>query len=94
VSVFRAHTSGVRSVQFSKDGERILTSSDDKSVKLWQTQRSKFLFTLSGHLNWVRSAKLSPDARLAISGSDGMRNTRLKYRQECQAMGLEFEKLY
>lgn len=28
------------------------------------------MFSLSGHTNWVRSAKLSPDARLVVSGSD------------------------
>jgi WD40 repeat protein len=30
----------------------------------------RFLFTLSGHSNWVRSAQISPDGRLAVTGSD------------------------
>lgn len=29
-----------------------------------------FLCSLNGHTNWVRSCQLSPDARLAVSGSD------------------------
>lgn len=32
------------------------------------TQR--FAFTLSGHQNWVRCCQISPDGRLAVSGSD------------------------
>ena len=28
------------------------------------------MFALTGHKNWVRSSKLSPDSRLVISGSD------------------------
>lgn len=34
VTVFKAHTSSVRSVEFSGDGEQLLTASDDKSVKV------------------------------------------------------------
>ncbi len=70
MSVFKAHTSAVRSVQFSRDGETLVTASDDKTIKLWSTYRTKFQYTLAGHLNWVRSAKFSPDARLVVSGSD------------------------
>ena len=36
VTVFKAHTSSVRSVEFSGDGEQLLTASDDKSIKVCQ----------------------------------------------------------
>ena len=32
--------------------------------------RQKYQFTLSGHTNWVRCAKFSPDSRLIASSSD------------------------
>jgi centriolar protein POC1 len=48
----------------------IVSSSDDKTIKGWNVLKNKFMFSLSGHTNWVRSAKLSPDARLVVSGSD------------------------
>ena len=32
--------------------------------------QQKFLFSLNGHTNWVRTCQLSPDARLAVSGGD------------------------
>ena len=69
-TVFKAHTGSVRSVDFSTDGQSLLTSSDDKTVKMWTVHRQKFQFTLTGHSNWVRSAKFSPDGRLIVSGSD------------------------
>lgn len=69
-TVFKAHHGAVRSVDFSTDGQYLLTSSDDKFVKMWTVHRQKFQFTLTGHSNWVRSAKFSPDGRLIASGSD------------------------
>ena len=44
--------------------------SDDKTVKLWEVNRQQFKFSLTGHTNWVRSVRLSPDSRLAVSGGD------------------------
>ena len=34
-TVFKAHTGTVRSVDFSSDGQSLVTASDDKSVKVW-----------------------------------------------------------
>ena len=33
-TVFKAHTATVRSVDFSDDGQALLTSSDDKNIKV------------------------------------------------------------
>ena len=33
-TVFKAHTATVRSVDFSSDGQTLLTSSDDKTIKV------------------------------------------------------------
>ena len=33
-TVFKAHTATVRSVDFSGDGQALLTSSDDKTIKV------------------------------------------------------------
>lgn len=56
-TVFKAHTASVRSVQFSSDGQRLVTASDDKSVKVWGVERKKFLYSLNRHTNWVRCAR-------------------------------------
>lgn len=56
-TVFKAHTASVRSVHFSSDGQRLVTASDDKSVKVWGVERKKFLYSLNRHTNWVRCAR-------------------------------------
>lgn len=37
---------------------------------MWSIPAQRFRFSLSGHANWVRSAKFSPDGRLIVSGGD------------------------
>ena len=48
----------------------LMSASDDKTVKVWALPTQRFMFTLSGHANWVRAAQFSPDCRLGVSGSD------------------------
>ena len=38
--------------------------------QLWTVHRQRFQFSLSGHTNWVRKARFSPDGRLIVSCSD------------------------
>lgn len=60
----------MKSVSFSRQGQQLVTASDDKSVKLWNVEGMKFVLSFTGHTNWVRTAKFSPDERLIVSGSD------------------------
>lgn len=60
----------MRSVNFSSDGQLLLTSSDDKTLKTWNVSDKKFLYSFLGHSNWVRTSEFSPDNRLIASGSD------------------------
>lgn len=66
----RGHTAAVRSVNFSRDSKILLTSSDDKTAKVFALPTRKFLCSLVGHSNWVRTSSLSTDTKHAVTGSD------------------------
>lgn len=63
------HRSGVRSVEFSRDGRKLLSGSDDNSLKLWSVDTKRTIETLRGHHGWIAKAALSPDGQWAISAS-------------------------
>ena len=62
------HTDAVWSVAFSPDGQRIVSGSDDKTVKIWDANNGKELKTLTGHYT-VWSVAFSPDGQRIVSGS-------------------------
>lgn len=69
-SVIKGHNMPVRDVNFNTDGSLLLTASDDKLLKLFNTDTKRFLGSYVGHQNWVRTGIFSPDSRLIASGSD------------------------
>ena len=67
------HERAVRSVAYSPDGQWIVTSSSDKTVKVWDAQTGTELMTLTGHDSKVYSAVYSPDGqRIVTAGEDGI----------------------
>ena len=63
------HTDGVMEVRWSADGKRIVSASDDKTLKMWNATNGSLLFTLNGHAGGVLSVDWSPDGTKLISGS-------------------------
>lgn len=57
-------------MNYSTDGQLLLTASDDKTLKVFRTDEKKFQFSLVGHKNWVRVGVFAPDSRLIASGGD------------------------
>lgn len=41
---WKGHTAAVRSVAFTPDGKQVVSASDDKTIKLWTVNRSKYHF--------------------------------------------------
>ena len=51
-----AHVDAIESIGFSADGTRLVTSSDDYTVKVWDVKKRSVEKTLKGHGGWVTSA--------------------------------------
>ena len=45
------HTDYVRSVGFSGDGSKVVSGSDDKTVKIWSVDNGEVIETLSGDID-------------------------------------------
>lgn len=60
----------VRAV-FSPDGRQVLTASDDKTSRLWNSADGRLLFNLAGHTDRVEHATFSSDGkRIATASRD------------------------
>ena len=63
------HTGNINSLAFSPDDRYIVSSSDDKTAKIWNTLNGKVVATLAGHEGRVQSASFSPDSKYIVTGS-------------------------
>jgi WD40 repeat protein len=63
------HTDSVRQVMTTADGQRLIASSADGTVSLWDHSGTE-LRRLEGHTDWVREARLSPDGSFFATASD------------------------
>ena len=65
----QGHTDEVNGVTFSPGGKILVSASDDKSLKVWDTSSGKCLRTLHEHSNRVWSVAFSPDGKTLASSS-------------------------
>jgi len=65
----QGHTDWVRSVSIFPDGDRAISASNDRTLKVWDLKTRKDIMTLQGHTDWVRSVSIFPDGDRAISAS-------------------------
>ncbi|MGB3548075.1 MAG: hypothetical protein WBA17_13955, partial [Saprospiraceae bacterium] len=64
------HSSGVNVVAVSPDGEKVISGSYDKTIKVWDITTGEQLLSLSGHSSFVKAVVVSLDGEKVISGSD------------------------
>jgi dipeptidyl aminopeptidase/acylaminoacyl peptidase len=69
VRSFTGHTAAIVSAVFSSDGKRLLSGSDDHTMRLWDVATAKQVQVFHGHENCVKSVAFSPDGKQALSGS-------------------------
>lgn len=60
----------IRSAKFSPDGRRVVTASEDQTVKLWDGATGVEIATMIGHAAPVVSAVFSPDGQRIVTASD------------------------
>jgi len=68
---FTGHTNMVLSVAFSPEGQRIVSGSSDRTIRVWSTTMGETVAgPFTGHTGTVRSVAFSPDGHRIISGSE------------------------
>eukprot|EP00736_Rhodelphis_marinus_P008238 Rmarinus@m.27171 len=66
----QGHTHRVMSVDYSADGERIVSGGIDRFVRIWDTSTGKLLKKMQNQFETVTSVCFSPDRSLVASASD------------------------
>ena len=60
----------VNSAQFSPDGQRVVTASEDNTARLWDAASGKPIGEPMKHEDWVNSAQFSPDGQRVVTASE------------------------
>ena len=69
--ILKDHENEVVSAAFSPDGKRIVTSSLDKTARLWDAETGKPIGEpLTGHADGLSRAAFSPDGKRIVTASD------------------------
>jgi hypothetical protein len=70
IRTLEGHSGYVRGCAFSPDGKLIVSASDDRTLKVWDSETGQSLRTLEGHSASVNGCAFSPDGKLIVSASD------------------------
>lgn len=60
---------GVWGADFSRDGKRLVTASEDNTARVWEVGSWRKLYDLLGHSGRVSRAVFSPDSKLILTAS-------------------------
>ncbi len=64
------HTGWVRACAITADGSRVVSASDDHTLRVWDLDAGRTLVTLEHHASEVRACAVTPDGRHVISASN------------------------
>ena len=68
VHTFKGHNGTVYSVAVTPNGQHILSSSQDKRVKVWSVASKSLVSICAGHTNTVYAVAAMPDGKRILSG--------------------------
>lgn len=63
------HEVGINDIAWSSDATQLFTASDDKTIGVWDIERSTCIRVLRGHTHHVFTVSYSPTSHLLASGS-------------------------
>jgi WD40 repeat protein len=69
IHTLRHNDSFVTSVAVLSDGQFVLSTSEDQTLKLWQIATGALTHTLYGHTDWVTDGAVRVDGKVALSAS-------------------------
>ncbi|KAK9318845.1 WD40-repeat-containing domain protein [Lipomyces orientalis] len=71
IRTLKGHDHTVSSVKFFPDGDRIVSGSRDKTLRIWAVKTGYCLRTVVGHSDWIKAVVPSLDGQLLLSvGAD------------------------
>jgi WD40 repeat protein len=69
VNTLVGHSSFVNYLVISPDGQKLVSASADKTIKIWDLSTAKEIRTLRGHFSYVNYLVVSPDGEIIASAS-------------------------
>jgi len=67
---FKGHSGYISSVVITPNGKRLISSSSDKTIKIWSLITGEEIDTLNSHVGSVKSLAVSPSGDILVSGSE------------------------
>ncbi len=65
-----AHFDRIGAIAISPNGQKLVTASDDKSIKIWDLKTGARMLTRTGHTAAINAVAISPNGKYVVTGSN------------------------